>query len=149
MKAGRPRKTIEQKQINGTLRKDRELDNYLHHETLRSVPKVSDDLNKDGQNFFNYYSTILLKKGLLTISFIPDIELAASWYSIYKQAQRNIKESWYTQTAPNGGWKQMGPDITALEKATKALTNFYTRYGLDLVSSQRIAIPDIDTDEFD
>lgn len=145
----RPRKTIETKKAQGTLEKSRELPNYVHHDIVRVMPEVSKDLNEDGKKFFQNVCAILMQKGLLTVAYIADIELHATWYSIYKIAERNIKKNkGYTQISKTG-WNQISADIAALEKATKALVNFSTRYGLDLVSSQRINVPDIETDKLD
>jgi hypothetical protein len=47
------------------------------------------------------------------------------------------------------GYKQVSPWWKMLLEATKALSEFSNKYGLNLASSQRISVPDVTADEFD
>lgn len=135
---GRPRIPDHIKERQGTLEKSRVLD-HVEFSILDKVPELP-ELTGHKKEFFTYVCKVLLDQGLLTSAFIPDIEIAAGWYQILKDAEKAIAEEGYFQQTSTG-YKALSPDITVMEKATKIITNFNQTYGLNLAYSQKIEKP--------
>lgn len=146
--AGRPRKTREVKESQGTLEKSREIDNYAKYEPVRKLPDITKDLNDDGVAWFRHYCQVMIDQGLMTTAFISDFENAAYFYQTTKIAQRKLNEEGYIMICGNG-YKQISPWWKTLLEATKALSDFSNKYGLNLASSQKIQAPDNSFDKFD
>ena len=142
MGAGRPRKTNELKAAQGTLEKSRVNERPLNYAPLTAVPSIPEDLDDEGAKYYGYVCTLLLSKRLLTPAYLFDIERAAFWYSQFKIAQRDIKNNTAVERS-KGGWKQVGAYLSVAEKATKYLNEFDNKYGLNLVSGQKIEMPEI------
>lgn len=138
---GRPRKPNHIKEAQGTLEKSRVNEHPLSFEPLSRVPEPPGDLNKDGRAFYVYICQILINAGLLTAGYLFDIERAAFWYSLFKDAQREIELEGYYQESETG-WRQIKPSVQIIEKATKYLNEFDGKYGLNLVAGQKIEIPE-------
>ena len=148
MNEGRPRIPNHIKKLQGTFREDRAVMNPVTYGAIESVPTAPADLNEDGAKYYNYVCSLLVSQSLLNAGFLQDIERAAFWYSQFKEAQREMKESGYSVVGKTG-WKQVSPAVAVAEKASKFLENFESRYGMSLVASQKIDIPKDEHDEFD
>lgn len=145
---GRPRKTREVKELQGTLEKSREIENYAKYEPVRKLPEITKDLNADGKAWFRHYCQVMIDQGLMTTAFISDFENAAYLYQTIKIAQRSLNKEGYIMKMANN-YRQISPWWKTLIEATKMLGDFSNRYGLNLAASQKIQSPSIEHDEFD
>jgi len=143
-----PAKPKHVKEAQGTLRKCRETDNPVTFEPLSEVPSVPETIPEQGRDYFRYCCELLLSIGLLTAAFIPDITRAAIWYAIMVRAAAHISEDDYFQKT-QAGYTAINAHLTTLEKATKFLNEFEGKYGLNLVSSQKLSMPNKKKNEDD
>lgn len=141
MGVGRPRKPNHVKAAQGTLQPCRVNNNPLTYEPLTVPPDPPKDLTKDGCNYYTYICRMLITKKLLTPAFLFDIERAAFWYGEFKKAQRDINENGTFEISKTG-WKQISASISIVEKATKMMNEFEGKYGFNLISSQKIEMPE-------
>lgn len=147
--AGRPRKTNESKKAEGTFRADRALEKYAKYEAVTILPEITKDLNEDGVGWFKHYCQVMIDQGLMTTAFITDFENAAYFYQSSKIAQRKLSKEGHVVKAGANGYKQISPYWKMLIEATKVLSEFSNKYGLNLSASQKINAPEIDSDKLD
>ena len=140
MAGGRPRKPTHIKKAQGTLEKSREVSNPAIGELMSVLPAIPDGLSNDEEKYFIYCCEEMLKDGLLATKFVRTIERAAVWYGIWVITRRSIQEHGFIQKTKSG-YSAITAELTAMEKSHKYLVDFETRFGLDLVSSQKINIP--------
>lgn len=140
MAAGRPRKPVHIKKAQGTLAKSREIDNPVTFEALNKIPDVPDLIPNEGKEYFTYCCELLFSIGMLSAAYIPDITRAAFYYAIFIRAGKIIRDSGYSQVA-SSGYTSITAHLTALTKAQKELKEFESKYGFNLVSSQKISMP--------
>lgn len=141
MPAGRPRKPKHVKQAQGTLEKSREIEHYLTYTPLSSAPEPPRDLDENGRNYYRYICKLMISKRLLTPAFLFDVERASFWWQEFKKAQLDISQNG-TYEVSKTGWRQISPTVSVVEKATKFLNEFDRNYGLNLVASQKIEMPE-------
>ena len=135
-----PAKPRHIKEAQGTLKKSREVANPASGEALSVLPAIPDGMTVDEERYFIYVCEQLLDLGLLTSQFVVDIEMAAMWYRQFVEARKKIREGEGIYVAKSG-YSQVSGWHTQMEKAYKNLTDFHGKYGLDLVSSQKISMP--------
>ncbi len=141
MGAGRPRKPVHIKKAQGTLEKSREIDNPVTFDSLSDVPEIPVIVPNEGRDYFVFCCELLLSIRLLTAAFIPDITRAAIWYGYMVQAVNQMAEDKYYQETKTG-YTAINSHLTTYEKAHKYLSDFENKYGFNLVSSQRLSMPD-------
>ena len=124
----------------GTLEKSREVDNPITFQALSEVPEPPDWISDDGREYFIYCCKALIETGSLSAAIMNKVVRAAKWHSMFVQAARNTEDG-YTQKTQSG-YKSISPDLTALERAEKYLTEFEREYGLTLASSQKLSMGD-------
>jgi phage terminase small subunit len=146
--AGRPRKPKHQKEAQGTLRKGRELEACLEYKPVKAIPPIPDILNEDGRMLFTARCREMIDQGLLTSVYIADVIIAACFWQLIMDAQRHINKDG-TTVQVNKRYFQTNCYVKQLVDASKGYREIASRYGWDLVSSQRIQIPDSSFDEFD
>ena len=144
-----PQKPKHIKQAQGTLRKCREVDHPATTEPLSEVPAVPAEVPDESHGYFTHCCEILLSLGVLTAAYVPDITRAAMTYAHFIRAQRAlelvspVQETKTGYTAISAWW-------TVYKDSMKSLNEFEGKYGLSLVSSQRISVPDrTDNEDFD
>ena len=135
-----PQKPKHIKEAQGTLRKSREIAAPAVGEALSVLPAVPDGMGVDEEKYFLYACGELLELGLLTSQFIVSIEMAAIWYAEFIEARKRCREG-EGQYVAQSGFSQISGWFTQMEKAYKQVVDFEGRYGLNLVSSQRISMP--------
>lgn len=146
--AGRPKKTKAEKEMAGTLRPCREVDNPLTFAPINSV-STPDYLDGYAVEFFEYYTKILAVVGILTPADIGEIEQAAISYDALRDAYDYIKEHGAVQTTESG-YTQKNAHWQVLMDARKVLSEFYGKYGLNVISRERITMkPPEEPDDFD
>lgn len=134
--SGRPKKKQDQKIIQGTLRKSREVI-ALDLQPLTELPVAPDEFDEHEVWFYNTVCEALFNSGLLRSADLMTIESMAGWWSIMKKSQKDIRDNGMIQTAESG-WKQVTPAVNIFEKAWNKLKDFSDRYGFNLVSKDKI-----------
>ena len=144
--AGRPRKPDHVKKQQGTLQKCRINDRPLTYETISVPPEAPAELGEHGRNLFNYVCALLVSKRLLTAAYLVDIEMASQQYEIYKKCVRNMNDNGMFHVTSNG-YEVERPCMNRMDKAYKFVTEFNNRYGLNLISGQKIEMPAPEEDD--
>ena len=128
------------KEAQGTLRKCREVDSPATTEPIE-VPAVPDEVPEEGRGYFTHACEVLFSLGVLTAAYVPDISRAAMTYAFFIRAQRELEESGTVQMTKTG-YTAISANWTVYKDSLKYLTEFESRYGLSLVSAQRLSVPD-------
>jgi hypothetical protein len=136
----RPRKANHIKEAQGTLQPCRIIKGHVDFDKLSRIPRIPATIPKHGQGYFIHCCEALKSVGLLSAAILPDIERAATWYHVYCIARNYIKRSGYYQKTKTG-YIAVSPHLNALEKSQKALVDFETRNGLNIVGSQKLEMP--------
>lgn len=146
--AGRPAKTRQEKEAQGTLEKSREPSNPITYEPLSEVPDV--EVPMRGKDYFVHCCRAMIERGTLSAATINKVVRAAGWYDLWVRALDGIAKDGYIQSTKTG-YKAFSPDVTTMEKAEKFLTEFEREYGLTLASSQKLNLPEHkgEDDDFD
>jgi len=141
MAGGRPRKPRHIKEAQGTLEKSREIETPATGEPLSILPAIPDGMTADEEKYFIYCCEELLNLGLLTSQFIVSIEMAAVWYGQFCEARERVRKGEAVQTTKTG-YTQTTGYWSQMKDSYKNLVEFESRYGLNLVSSQKISVPE-------
>lgn len=136
------------KEAQGTLKKYRVNENPATAEKLIAIPDVPDDVTGDGPGYFTWACEILLSLGLLTAAYIPDISRAAMAHNHFIKAEREISKKGATQKYKTGH-TQIKAIWTVWKDSQKVINDFESKYGLNLVSAQKISVPDKPTNDGD
>ena len=139
---GRPRKANHVKELQGTINKDRVIDNAVTFVPLTDIPKPTQELQKPGEDFYYFCCRALMSRRLLTAVDILEVQGAAMWYGIQYEAYEMVKLKGPIQETQTGhgtvsGW------FSVLRDSRKALSEFYNKYGFNLTSRQRIEMPEV------
>ena len=134
----RPKKSITQKQAQGTYHKSREPIS-LNLQPLTELPEPPDDFTDYEKEFYNRIAGALFDSGTLRIVDVMQVEMNAMWWHVYRTNRAEVCNR-SVQTTDNG-WKQISGSLTAVEKACKQLQSFSDRYGLNLISKDKISAP--------
>jgi len=143
--AGRPRKSKAEKIASGTLQKCREVGNALEFRPISSVD-VPDYLEGYAVEFFEYYSRLMASVGLLTPADMLELEKASIAYSMMREAYDDLKENGSMQVT-RSGYTQKTAAFTVYSDANKILSDFSNRYGLNVVSRERITMSEPDNED--
>jgi len=139
--AGRPRDTKASKIKKGTYRADRDPDSPLSFEVLSAVPMPKKQLTKHQQDFFDFACKALLDAGVLMGVDVIPITKAATWWGLYVRAMEEIDKDNLMNVGQNK-YCQINGWVTLLEKASNHLDSFCNKYGFNLVSREKIAMPE-------
>ena len=142
----RPTKPDHVKEAQGTLQPCRVNDSPAVGDALSVLPAVPDGMTEYEEKYFIWCCEDLLDKGLLTRSFAVSIERAALWYHVFATSRKRMRGGGYVQETQSG-YTQITADFTAMKESHKLLSEFEGKYGLDLVSSQKISMPVRDKDD--
>lgn len=144
---GRPRKPAHIKEQQGTFEPSRELARAITDERLTVVPDCPAEFTQNERDFFTYCCRVLIRVGVLTPQFILDIQTAATWYHVAKEAAARLREPGGIVQRYTSGATGVPAHLTAYEKATRALSDFNNHYGFNLTASQRIEMPKLEDDD--
>lgn len=133
------KKPIEQKQREGTARKDR-IKLTLNYDPLIIVPKPAFKLNGDGLDYFNDFCNILISKKILTIADVPIITRAARYYEIYKAADEGVQKEGAVQITATGYTAKNGYFVTFTD-CEKRITEIESLYGMNFTARSKINLP--------
>lgn len=132
-------KTNVEKQAQGTLQKCR-IKQAICFDPLDSIPDIPDHLNEYSGEFFKQVCELFLSNGSLTAGNIPDITLASIWWGVARQAEESINGKDGIVQVYESGAKNVSPYLSVLDRATTQIQRFSDRYGLSLLSKQRVGI---------
>lgn len=145
------RKPNKIKELQGTLRKDRE-GNYLKLVKLKYIPEPPKDLklNKDAVNIWNFHIVDLVDNGIISkqdliIFSVFCIELAR-YFKLYGLIEKK-GETFETQT----GYPMPRPELSIMRNSFKIAYDIANKFGLTPVSRDQIKsdLQQTEKNEFD
>ena len=128
------------KEAQGTLQPCRVNDSPATGEPMSLLPAIPDGMEVEEEKYFIKCCEELLNLGLLTSQFIPSIEMAAFWWWEFVENRKKIRKEGSVQVTKTG-YSQTTGYHSAMKDAYKNLVDFENRYGLNLVSAQKISVP--------
>lgn len=152
MSAGRPRKTREQKALQGTLEKSRELDNAMQPQRLEGVPVPPEDLDSLGRYTWLATATQLHDLGVLSGLDLAMLKEYCYQISVMEQAKKEIREGGLTVIMHNKGggmYPVKSPYIAIYNDALTHASRLAQQYGLTPSSRQKITSAPIKEEEKD
>jgi phage terminase small subunit len=139
--------SAEQKKMRGTFNKTLDGKPSLAMVPLKEKPIAPKDFTDYERQFFDRVAGALFDSGILREVDVMQIEMHAMWWHVYCDNRREVCDK-SVQTTEKG-WKQISGNLTAVEKACKMLQSFGDRYGLNLISKDKISQPKVKSSEFD
>lgn len=138
--AGRPRKTTEQKEMQGTLRKSRELENPMQPDKLEGVPVPPVDLDEVGQTTWLATATQLHALGILSGLDLAMLKEYCYQISIMERAKVELKSGLVITITNKGGgsYEVKSPYIAIYNEALTHANRLAQQYGLTPSSRQKI-----------
>jgi len=133
------KKTAEQKQKQGTLKKSREKA-ILTYDPLIKVPSPTFKLTTIGRSYFTRFCQILISNKTLTVADIPLITRTARWYEIYKQSDKDVAEHGAVQITSTG-YTQKSGYLTVMTDAEDRIVKSENLYGMNLSARTKINLP--------
>ena len=134
----RPKKSITQKQAQGTLRPSRE-NVIIDLCPMSEKPKVPDYLVDFEREFYERVTTSLFNDNVLREVDLFAIEMSATWWQVFKASREDVLKS-ATQESANG-YNQIKGSLTAIREASKNLQWLSQNYGLNPISKDKISAP--------
>ena len=137
---------MKEKQLAGTLRKDR-IVKAIGMEPVKELPTAPGYFTEYEKEFFDRISLYLFEAGILRGVDILLIEMHAMWWHVYKTNRALVCAKATQET--DKGYNQITGTLTAVERAAKNLQWFSEKYGLNLISKDKIAAPVKKSSELD
>lgn len=137
-KRGPPRKPTAQKKIQGTYRKDRAPKREVTSDP--GTPPCPDYLDEHALEFWNYYSPLLVKRGLLTpLDWAEFVSLCQAW-SRKRQCEIILAEKGLTIEYASGHVQQRA-EISIQNQADALIARLAPRFGLDPSARSSMDVP--------
>ena len=146
MGKGRKSLPIGQKELQGTLRLDRQ-NTGVEFELLTKVPKPEVFLTDLGKKYFKRQCQLLIDKRLLYNSDVHLMGILAEELATWETACREIKEQSSLVVTMDKGYQQQSPWLGIRNTAVKNIQSIGALFGLDPLSRQKFNIADKPKDE--
>lgn len=138
MNAGRPKKPKAQKIIDGTYRKDRDVD-IIKAKTVNTLLEAPEYLTETAKTYFNNICTALIDMNNLSNADIAVIVHLAETIELHAESYRLVSAGqWEQQT--QSGYSQITAAFTVWEKTGKRLIELSSLLGLSPAARERIKI---------
>lgn len=142
------RKPENLKDLQGTSRKDRKLEDEIKPEKPKSIPKPPPWMSATGKRFFKKLAPIIYEKNLLTDFDIHSFETACHEFGKYIELEKFLKEEGYTYeqvgTTSTGetfikGWAQR-PEVSISRNCCQIAINIFKTFGLNPLDRGKLRI---------
>ena len=144
---GRPKKSPEIKKLEGTYRKDRDLNQGIRLEPLEKMPAPDSSLSlsKKARDYWYCCGNFLIQKGIMTMLDLNAFGRLCGLYDTCLEMERQIQENGYTAFTSSGKEYQR-PAVAILKKAESEMLKLEDRFGLSPYSRHRIPVETKDMD---
>jgi len=139
--------SAQQKKLRGTYNSSLDGKPSLSMFPLTEMPSPPEYFSKHEHQFYIRVATALFESGVLREVDVMQIEMNAMWWHVYMENRQMVCEK-SVQTSEKG-WAQISGHLTAVEKACKMLQSFSDRYGLNLVSKDKVQQPKVKSTELE
>jgi len=127
MPGGRPRKTDQQKKLEGTFRKDRSAAGSLSYTAINKVPPAPEGFDDVAKAVWETICTELIKLGIMQSIDIFNIQIICNEMSIYWKCM-NEMGNMYTIETGTGSYK-VNPLYTTASQALNNANRLSAQYG--------------------
>lgn len=134
----RPKKPTELKILQGTNRKDRQVEQEPEFEKLDHYDPP-EDLDGLALKTWNSLMPLLVEASVLTAADLRALELYCVHYSNFKKAQQEVEENGYVVTSPQGSISK-NPACTVVKEASSEMRALAGVLGLDPAARTRINV---------
>lgn len=155
MPRGRPRKSIEEKRLAGTLEKRDMVQPapVIGQEILANAPMPPPHLSPIGKQAWIHICNELAKAGVLTTSDNMIVEMLCTTYSRLREAQSIVDRDGLVIVIENkmGRRETVRPEVKIVEECTKTVANLLSRLGMTPVDRSRVTTggAEEETNEFE
>lgn len=133
MPAGRPKKPIALKRIDGTFREDRDGGTVEIEHVTEDIPAPKTIKDKEAKKLWNDLSSKFTESRMLTDLDLPLLELMCVEYQRYLMYEKEIEKSGhvleFTNKADHNYLKE-NPYLKLREKALKRFTEIASKFGM-------------------
>lgn len=125
------------KELRGTVRKDRVLENEMQPGLMDSLPAAPKTLKDHGKDLWFHICSELLNLNMLTTVGLPQIESYCKDWQLYKIAEKNVDEKGPVVKLKTGVVAQ-NPYLKTMNDCRSRMTKFEDRWGLSPSSQAKI-----------
>lgn len=127
MSAGRPRKTDEQKKLEGTFRKDRSSAGSLTFTSVSKIPPAPEGFDDVAKAVWQTICTELIKLGIMQSIDIFNIQIICNEMSIYWKCMKQMGNMYTVDTGT--GSTKVNPLYTTASQALNNANRLAAQYG--------------------
>ena len=127
MPGGRPRKTDQQKKLEGTFRKDRSASGSLSYTAITKVPAAPEGFDDVAKGVWNTICGELIKKNMMESIDIYNIQVICINYSIYWKCITKMGDEFTVDTGT--GSTKTNPLFTTANQALTMANQLAAKYG--------------------
>lgn len=127
MPVGRPRKTDQQKKLEGTFRKDRSAVGSISFTAITKVPPAPDEFDDVAKGVWNTICGELIKKSMMESIDIYNIQIICINYSIYWKCIKLMGNEFIVDTGT--GSTKTNPLFTTANQAITIAERLSAKYG--------------------
>lgn len=139
--AGRPKTSVSEKKLAGTLRADR-FKEGIQFQKITEIPEAPKYLGALAKKYFSDISSMLINAGMLYNIDVHLIMQLANRMATYEEASNKLKTaSSKVVQVGKGNYEQQSPWLGIRNDAEKAIREIGSLFGFDPLSRTRFAPP--------
>lgn len=128
---------VGQKKLQGTLRQDR-VKGGVSYELITEIPKPEPWMTTGGKKFFRLFCGLFISHKMLDVGNVQEVATMAEAWDEYIRCSRDLKKEGMIITTAKG-YKMQNPLLLVRDQALKRYRERATLFGMDPMSSQKIA----------
>jgi P27 family predicted phage terminase small subunit len=132
----RPRKSVEEKILAGTFRKDKEPPPD-RSEPITKLPPAPARLSREGKSAWRRAGQACIELGTLRYSDLGELEMLAGSLGLVEECERRLRDEGLTLTSESSGITKAHPLTTTLQAARNSAHKIMQHLGMSPTSRQR------------
>ncbi len=138
MPGGRPRKTDQQKKLEGTFRKDRSAGNTISYTAITKVPDAPDEFDDVAKGVWKTICAELIKTGIMEAIDIYNIQVICINMSIYHKCLNKMGDQFVVDTGT--GSTKTNPLFTTANQALTMANQLAAKYGFSPTDRMKLKL---------
>lgn len=138
MPGGRPRKTDQQKKLEGTFRKDRSSTGSLSYTAITKVPPAPESFDDVAKAVWKTICEELIKIGMMEAIDIYNIQVICKNYSIYWKCINEMGDQFIVDTGT--GSTKTNPLFTTANQALTMANQLAAKYGFSPTDRMKLKL---------
>lgn len=139
-----PRKSQEEKELTGTMRKDRVEPDFAQPERLNELPEPPAYLNKTGRKHWKKYTKVLQNAEILVETDLESLGMYCMHLQIAEEAAEELKKGVVRECRDEDGkiyYAETPPLLKIYNEASAASMKWAQQFGFTPVSRKNVAVP--------